>query len=66
MPLLSEDLTANFNENAHVATTNSADKVRIQTQEITLHRFSGKMFAAANQLESSGRMFAVMIKNTYA
>lgn len=58
MPLLNHDITIAETENL-----TGAEKAKNHTQDVTLHRFSGKMFASAAQLTACGRMFAKMISN---
>ena len=59
MPLLNHDITVTDYEQASTA----AERAKNHTQDVTLHRFSGKMYASAAQLTACGRMFAMMISN---
>ena len=60
MPLLNHDITVTDYENA---TATGAEKAKYHAQDVTLHRFSGKMYASAAQLTACGRMFSMMISN---
>lgn len=58
MPLLNHDITVTDYENV-----TGAEKAKNHAQDVTLHRFSGKMYASAAQLTACGRMFSMMISN---
>jgi hypothetical protein len=44
--------------------SSTSDEVLHRTQDITVLRHSGRMFPSAAQLETSGRMFAMLIQQS--
>ena len=58
LPLLSGDPSVTYLEPGA-----GLDKAELQTQQATLQRYCGKMFASQEQLSACGRMFSVMINS---